>query len=540
MCSCAQCVHGGGNSVSDTDRLHQSIMAGHSRFQSSPWPLRTRQQLKGLCLLMVALSFCIGVAIGLLVSLYLLPLNNSESGFNQRTFPEFKVQRPNSQHLIQREFLLTTSPSPTPGLATTQESIPESISSRFPEFAHLEALMKDQIGGYGDPVGSKDFPNPILRRPNPNVQFIPPASRILSLHPIQQEIPEPKFPSSADAGSLDSQISESEVRTELDQSLRRNHVELLDSIYWSPQVESQLPQGFSEAQLESWRDFVHNSTILKMEEGCGRMQNRLLTLSNETRACCRYRQNSDQIQGEIFSFYLSQILGIRNVAPSALNLVQVSGKQWAPVRQELSIAQWADEKPVVFTQFLENLSPANIPIPFRDSKRSLHPADILNSVNSMDVNSVSELAQWSDLIVFDYLTANLDRIVNNLFNFQWNPSMMDAPAHNLVKDPSTGLLVFLDNESGLLHGYRLLDKYEQYHRLMLDSLCIFRRSTAAAIKRLFREKNVGLRLKRMFQRSEPQLVDYLPMLPDRSIKILNLRIEVVHNQIVKCESLYVP
>jgi len=108
----------------------------------------------------------------------------------------------------------------------------------------------------------------------------------------------------------------------------------------------------------------------------------------------------------------------------------------------------------------------------------------------------------------------------------------------IVPAKSTGLLVFLDNESGLLHGYRLLDKYEVYHRLMLDSLCVFRRSTADKIKKLFNQKNVGLELKRMFEHLEPVALDYLPMLPERSVNILNRRIEVVHNQILKCESLY--
>ena len=115
---------------------------------------------------------------------------------------------------------------------------------------------------------------------------------------------------------------------------------------------------------------------------------------------------------------------------------------------------------------------------------------------------------------------------------------MEAPAHNLAKDTRTGLLIFLDNESGLLHGYRLLDKYEQYHRVMLDSLCVFRKSTAEAVKRLHRDKNVGHLLKSMFQTLEPNLVNYLPIIPDKSIKILNHRIDRVYDQITKCESLY--
>jgi four-jointed box protein 1 len=149
-----------------------------------------------------------------------------------------------------------------------------------------------------------------------------------------------------------------------------------------------------------------------------------------------------------------------------------------------------------------------------------------------------ELAQWSDLIVFDYLTANLDRVVNNLYNLQWNPAMMDAPAHNLAREPNSGLLVFFDNESGLLHGYRLLGKYEAYHGALLGALCVFRRSTADAIKRLHSDKNVGHLLQARFDASEPEFRDFLPSLPDKSIKILNERIDRVYEQIRRCERQY--
>lgn len=149
-----------------------------------------------------------------------------------------------------------------------------------------------------------------------------------------------------------------------------------------------------------------------------------------------------------------------------------------------------------------------------------------------------ELAQWSDLIVFDYLTANLDRVVNNLYNLQWNPAMMDAPAHNLAREPNSGLLVFFDNESGLLHGYRLLGKYEAYHGALLGALCVFRRSTADAIKRLHNDKNVGHLLQARFDASEPEFRDFLPSLPDKSVKILNERIDRVYEQIEQCERQY--
>ncbi|GLH12357.1 Extracellular serine/threonine protein kinase four-jointed [Gryllus bimaculatus] len=307
-------------------------------------------------------------------------------------------------------------------------------------------------------------------------------------------------------------------------------------VYWGRPVEEALPAGFSDAEADTWRRFTRRTPVVKVEEGCGRMQNRLLTFEDGTRSCCRYRQNTDQIQGEVFSFYLGRLLGLRNLAPSALALVRPREPLWSRVRPQLSLAQWGEERAVVLTRFVPALEPAHIPSSLRTSARRLHPPD----VGERPADELVELAQWSDLIVFDYLTANLDRVVNNLYNLQWNPAMMDAPAHNLAREPGSGLLVFFDNESGLLHGYRLLDKYEHYHGALLEALCVFRKSTADAVRRLHAAGDVGERLQRLFADADPELRDALPSLPDKSVKILNERLARVHERIGQCERQYRP
>ncbi|KAK4005628.1 extracellular serine/threonine protein kinase four-jointed [Daphnia magna] len=311
-------------------------------------------------------------------------------------------------------------------------------------------------------------------------------------------------------------------------------------IFWSRAVEDVLPTGFDEHNAKEWRDFSHQSPISRVEEGCGRMQNRLITFESGRQSCCRYRQNYDQIQGEIFSFYLSQLLGLRNLPPSSLGLVRPLDRQWINVQSSLSQAQWTDDRPVVYTQFLNDLEPAYIPVQFRGRDRHLNPSDVEHHKleDKAGRDELITLAQWSDLLVLDYLTANLDRMVNNMYNMQWNPAMMDSPAHNLARDSRTGLLVFLDNESGLLHGYRLLDKYEVYHKSLLDSLCVFRRSTVDSLRQLQSNKNVGNLLRHMFETRDPSLLDFLPFLPEKSIKTLNYRIDQVLDQVAKCQSLY--
>jgi four-jointed box protein 1 len=354
-----------------------------------------------------------------------------------------------------------------------------------------------------------------------------------------------------------------------------------EDIFWGQMVESRLPSGFSRRDTEDWQEYLaRNATeIIKIEQGCGRMQNRLVTFSDGVKACVRYRQNTDQIQGELFSFFLGRLLNITNLAPSTAAVINWDSRLWSQVKEHITESQWKTSRPVVLTKWIDELEPSGIPESFRPLERHLNVEDIRNItlddgggakptqilidrlkpkhhsaesrqtlkrlwqkrkvvVSDRMSERFVELAQWSDLIVFDYLIANLDRVVNNLYNFQWNAEIMAAPAHNLAKQLDSQLLVFLDNESGLLHGYRLLKKYEAYHALLLDNLCVFRKSTIDALK-LLRDSNPGEQLNEVFERTQSsQVREVLPPLPEKSIKILRDRIDRVLQQVQKCQELY--
>lgn len=345
---------------------------------------------------------------------------------------------------------------------------------------------------------------------------------------------------------------------------------LYGNVFWGPEVEDAMPQGYGPSTTAIWESYTNQSEVIKMESGCGRMQNRLVTFKDGIQACVRYRQNTDQIQGEIFSFYVAKLMNITNLAPSVVKVVDLKDKLWQNVANEVSTAQWYSNRAVVLTQYIPSLESATIPDIFKPSNRHLNKYDILKmslkeseskdilidklkdkklkkkkernfdhidlKLNKKTIDKFVELAQWSDLIIFDYLTANLDRIVNNLFNFQWNINIMDGPAHNLARKMDSGLLLFLDNESGLLHGYRLLKKYNVYHSLMLDNLCVFRKTTISALKELFETQTVGAKLSLMFHEKNNAVIrDILPPLPEKNIKILHERIGKVLSQVEKCE-----
>merc|ERR1719219_1522106 len=119
------------------------------------------------------------------------------------------------------------------------------------------------------------------------------------------------------------------------------------------------------------------------------------------------------------------------------------------------------------------------------------------ALKTMDVDQSSSqqlehLVQWSDLIIFDYLTGNYDRVASMQDGAEKEdkPSILRETIHNLALSEDTGSLWFLDNESSFLDAYSLLydpgnndnNRFQKFHKQMLESMCIFRRKT---VHRLF-------------------------------------------------------
>lgn len=222
---------------------------------------------------------------------------------------------------------------------------------------------------------------------------------------------------------------------------------IVNDIYWGPLIENNLPTGFTKQDTKRWHLYLNHSEVTKLEPGCGRMQNRLIHFRDGGMACARYRQNTDQLQGELFSFYLGNLLNLTNLAPSVATVLDPENRFWSSATEDITDAQWRKGRPIVLTKWLSNLEPAGIPKQFQPLERHLNKFDVKNitmsmrglkpisklfeklgikhEMDSLEKNKTNiiaklvELAQWSDLIVFDYLIANLDRVVNNLYNHQW-------------------------------------------------------------------------------------------------------------------------
>ena len=373
-----------------------------------------------------------------------------------------------------------------------------------------------------------------------------------------------------------------------DDTESNSKVSLGPGVFWSPVVESlleDLDHGLHAEHYERFSESLQNATVVSVEPGCGRSPNRLALLSDGRRLCLRYRTNADQIQGEYVSYLLARTLGFahRNVPPTALltfdpsspSSSSLSALKWAPsVASELvtGVARWTPTKAIVATSFLEHLTPAFIPPQFQQGSSTfesssnsspsppprLHPRkEDLSFVQRK--SDLLQLVQWSDLLLFDYLTANVDRLVNNRVNAQWNEqSMSSAPVHNLLRQEEeneeekesssevTGSrLLFLDNESGLFHGYRLLGRFEQHHRALLGSLCIFRRGTVQRLRKLHQLREAELiqallagdsnqKKKRMIKAKEEK--DSKPsLLPKANLRTLKRRMGTLLQQVASCQ-----
>lgn len=307
-----------------------------------------------------------------------------------------------------------------------------------------------------------------------------------------------------------------------------------DGIFWGEWLEDLLPVGFTEEYARDWRQRARTYRIVKLEPGCGRISNQLATFADGSKACVRYGINADQVQGETLTYYLASLLGITNLPPLILSQLNSDSEQWAAVRTRIDGLQWSDRAVVSLTEWVSNLTGVVTPAPLRQESSGLHP--VLEELRNKTTAELQELMQWTDLIIFDYLTANFDRLVSNLFSLQWDSRVMERDTNNLLKTPH-GDLVFIDNEAGLVHGFRVLNMWEKYHNTVLSSVCVFRKRTTQRVAELHRRRDSRKRLLELYRDSEPLSLE-LGFLSDEHAGVLQDRIDRLYKHILHCKGKY--
>ena len=225
--------------------------------------------------------------------------------------------------------------------------------------------------------------------------------------------------------------------------------------------------------------------VVSLETGCGRMKNRLATLEDGTRVCVRYRENGNQLRGDLYAYHFNRQLGMWNVPPTVAVKLDLTGKQWKNVSQAAMKAGWKNGISIIVSQVVEGLQEEYFPPELLASSAS-RPL----TVQSASSPSAKRLMEWTDMILFDYIIGHNDRLFNALLNSKWNSHMMEKPVHNLKKMGSTSDLVLLDNESGFDFGYVAAEQKEEYRLLQiafLERICMFRRPTISSLRKLGRD-----------------------------------------------------
>ncbi|KAK3585410.1 hypothetical protein CHS0354_020123 [Potamilus streckersoni] len=329
---------------------------------------------------------------------------------------------------------------------------------------------------------------------------------------------------------------------------------LTNGIYWSKEAEFLLPKGLSYENTSQLIKSLHQKRVQYLRPPswnfCGRPKNGFVVLEDGTYMCARYRDPHNKLVfGEILSFYLSLLLGMDNVPPVVLSVVNSTSKYWRATN--VHSLGWDDGKMVALIQWISDMDSASslekIPPVLLDAfveKIPINGSTMLSHHVSGPVD-VPDLIQWGTMIVFDYLTANYDRMASmqDAADSQNKPDILQDNIRNLRKTVTTRKLWLIDNESGLLDAYELLYndpsgvRFIKFHDQMLHTMCIFQKRLVKSISKLYHSDKPHTVLENFAKFHEP-LLNKIPKDSTYSLFItyFSQRLKDVYDWIKKCEN----
>ncbi|KAG0728500.1 Four-jointed box protein 1 [Chionoecetes opilio] len=303
--------------------------------------------------------------------------------------------------------------------------------------------------------------------------------------------------------------------------MNRGGVEVVrDGILFSGEVEAKLKDpGMSDEEVGRLLWQVRSRQVVELRDPswdrCGRPKNQWVKFTGGVAACARYsyfivrclvrqveegqltkhypphRYPDDHLLlGEVLSFYLARLLRVERVLPATL--ARPDHPRWAAAAPQMEHAGWGAAPVVVLTPWLPDLVRDHMPAALLHALTTNTTlgvaAEVEGNTRPSSLREASEgelvrLLQWSDLLLFDYLTANYDRVAYMLdaTEGEGRPEVLAGTVHNLVRNRDTGALWLLDNESGLVDGYSLLynggdpaqaSRFSAFHRHLLQSMCV--------------------------------------------------------------------
>ncbi|CAE1269915.1 FJX1 [Acanthosepion pharaonis] len=146
---------------------------------------------------------------------------------------------------------------------------------------------------------------------------------------------------------------------------------------------------------------------------CGRPKNGFVILDDGSYMCARYRDpHSKLVFGEVLSFYLSRLLGLDNIPVVSLSQVNHSLLQWKGI--DFNRLKWKEGNLVALIQWIPGISTvrSHVKMPEAIYNAYLQKEPLTGAnLNLMKLNdtAISDIVQWGNMLIFDYLTGNYDR-----------------------------------------------------------------------------------------------------------------------------------
>ena len=306
-------------------------------------------------------------------------------------------------------------------------------------------------------------------------------------------------------------------------------------LYWPNNQQWTIQPLFSKREASVFMDKIRSLHVVSLEEGCSTTStiNRLATLEDGTKVCCRILKI-----GNIYSYHLNWLLGLRNVPPITAVKLNMTSEKWKNVHDGAKAAGWRDGIVIIMELFIDNLTEVyNLPY-FSNNETSILTVPVAEKLPLTPV-ARKMMVQWSDMILFDFLTGHADR---KIF------SNHKRPVKNLYRTFSSKL-VLIDNESTFRQGYQhemfYKNNYCKTTSLFLRRTCAFRQRTIEGILSLERHsKHNGSPvtvLRNYIKENDPYTYNVIHMYSWQGQvgtieRNMRERIEEIKSRLVECES----
>ena len=268
-------------------------------------------------------------------------------------------------------------------------------------------------------------------------------------------------------------------------------------------VEMDTPHLFSEPRLAAFLETLRDGYVEEIHAtslgtfGARKGLNKVATLGSGEKVLMKERGRHN-LQGELFSYHLNCYLDLWNAPPIALGCLahRSDGKLVLAAAEDATVLR--NESATCFTvaAFVEGMRGA-VYLPPRASLEVVPTSS----------RELSRLLEWSDLVLFDFLTGHSDRLVDN--NFQLLPRvdfiLSTKRVPNLAR-ASSGQLLLIDHETTFHLGYARaressLQTRRQYHHL--DTVFVFRRRTVERLCGLCVRRDPAAELEDYVRRRDP-------------------------------------